>query len=285
MKGYIFLGTDDEGKTTNIECAAMLSLSIKLADPKAQTCVVVHKFTHVPKRYENNFDYIVELPFGRTEINHGNIYLDFWQLYHCTPFKENIFINTNSIAIDNIKSLWEFNQIDDIVFGNANDFRGKFTRNNEKFIVQDRNKIPAFNTDVIYFNKNNKAREFFKMADPIFKGWRDVYRRVLNEYKAEDFDLTLMINIVAYSLGENYKHPHNFNYTDLEINFCYDPEKEQTTDWLDSLNIWITDNIKIKVNNSRQTGILHYGNPRVINPTTIKKLNDNYSKAKKTLKI
>jgi hypothetical protein len=284
-KGFIFLGIDDHNKTDNIECAYMLNLSLKKADPSCETCVVVHKFEHVPKRYEDSFDYIVELPFGRTDINHGNIYIDFWQIIHCTPFDENIFINTHSLAVDNIDSLWDYALVDDIVFGSARDFRGDYTRDTAKFKLQDHNEIIPFATDLIYFNKNPKVQEFFKMADPMFKGWRDVYRETLKDYEGDDFDITLMANIVAQSLGEQYETATHFDYTDLEINFCYDPDDDAPADWLDGLSVWITNNIDIKVNNHRQTGIFHYGNPRVIDKDTIRKLDDNYRKTKTTIKV
>ena len=179
-QGYIILGTDDIGKTINIERAHTLSLSLKMADPTRETCVVVRHFSDVPKRYENGFDYIIELPFGRTEPNHHDIFIDFWQLYYCTPFDETMFINTYSLAIDNIDMLWELNIKDDIAFATSLDFRGDSNINKELFLVQERNDLPKFNTNVIYFTKNSKAESFFKMADPVFKGWRDVYRETLN---------------------------------------------------------------------------------------------------------
>jgi len=284
MMGYIFLGVDDHDSTKNIECAYALSLSLKLADPGCETCVVVDKFSHVPLKYTNGFDYIVELPFGRTEINHSDIHIDFWQLYHCTPFDSNMFINTYSLAIDNIASLWDFANIDDVVFGSAIDFRGNNTRDTEKFLVQDINKIPAFNTDLIYFNKSDKAQDFFKMADPLFKGWRDVFREILTDNKATNFDFTLMTNIVARATGDSYAFPKYFDYTDLGINFLYNPQDEIQIDWIDSLNIWITANIDIKINNHRQTGILHYDSPSVVTNDLIGKLNDNYRKTKTPIK-
>jgi hypothetical protein len=282
-QGYIFLGVDDPDKTTNIECAYALSLSIKLADPDAETCVVIHKFAHVPKRYENGFDYIVELPYGRTDVNHHDIMLDFWQMYYCTPFDETMFINTYSLAIDNIISLWEMRKFDSIVFGSAQDYRGGGTYDVSKFIAQARNKIPEFDTDVIYFRKDLLASEFFKMADPVFKHWRDIFRSHLPEYSLADFDFTMVINLVAQILGESYQSPEYFDYTDLSLNFLFDLETDIQTDWLNSVNIWITDNIDVKINNHRQTGIFYYSDPSFMTTEILRKLHDNYTAVTATL--
>lgn len=282
-KGYIFLGVDDTGKRQNIECAYALSLSLKLSDPGCETCVVVNKFDDVPRRYEDKFDYIVELPFGRTEVNHHNILIDFWQIYYCTPFDESMFVNTHSLAIDNIESLWEIRNLDDIVFASALDYRSDPTHDHKNFLVQERNNIPAFRSDLIYFNKGQKSSEFFKLADPFFKNWRDIYRENLSEFKANDFDFTLMTNIVAASLDEDYQFPKYFDYTALDIDFLYDPEKEKQTNWIGNLNVWITNNLEVKVNNHRQTGILYYNDPKVMTAKIIEKLDDHYRK--KTTKI
>jgi hypothetical protein len=282
-QGYIFLGVDDPDKTTNIECAYALSLSIKLADPDAETCVVVHKFAHVPIKYENGFDYIVELPYGRTDTNHHNIMLDFWQMYYCTPFDDTMFVNTYSLAIDNISSLWEMQNVDSIVFANAQDFRGKGTYDVSKFIAQAQNKIPEFDADVIYFRKDLLASEFFKMADPVFKNWRDIFRSHLPEYGVGDFDFTLAVNLVAQMLGEHYQSPSYFDYTDLSLNFLYDAETGTQKDWLNSVNIWITDDCAVKINNHRQTGIFYYSDPSVMTTEILRKLHDNYTTVTTTL--
>jgi hypothetical protein len=279
-QGYVFLGVDDANSDVNIACAAALSLSLRVADPWHETCVVVNKFSDVPKRYEKMFDYIVELPFGRTDSNHHNTYIDFWQSYYCTPFDENIFMDTNSIAVDNAASLWNVSGVADLMFGTALDFRGVATRNSERFVVQDRNSIPAFDAGMLYFTKDRESSEFFKLADPVFKNWRDIYRDRLSEFKATDFDFTLMVNITAQLTGNQYQFPRYFDYTDLELNFTWDPDVEDETNWTESLNLWITDDMTVKVNNHRQTGIVRYGNADYMTDEMIQKLNDNYRKSK-----
>lgn len=278
-QGYIFIGVDDTAKAINIECAYALSTSLKLADPTRETCVVVRKFADVPKRYENGFDYIVELPFGRTDANHHDMFIDFWQLYHCTPFDETMFVNTYSLAVDNIDYLWDTDNSGDISFAQSLDFRGALHRDPNLFVVQDKNEINTFNTNMIYFAKNEKTSEFFKMADPVFKGWRNVYGEVLNKYKGSDFDLTLMVNIVAHLLGNEYKNTPYFNYTDLAIDCSY----EEQDNWLEQLNVWHTSNNTLKINNYRQTGIVYYESPALLTTEIIQTLYDNYTKAKTTL--
>lgn len=282
-QGYIFFGVDDQGSTQNIERAYALSISLKLADPDRDTCVVVHQFDQVPKRYEEGFDYIIELPFGRTEVNHHDFRIDWWQLYHATPFEKSLYIDTYSIAVDNLDSLWKIANGQDLIFGVANDYRGYKTRNNKQFLVQDRNNLTAFDAGMIYFEKDLESSEFFKMADPLFKDWRTVYLEVLpTKYRAPDFDFNLMINITAKMIGNPIVQEEMFDYTDLGINFLWTPDEDEEERWIDSLNVWFTRDCDLKINNHRQTGIVTYQDPDFLTKDMLTKLNDYYRKAKKT---
>ncbi len=283
MKGYIFMGVDDEDKSDNLECAYALSLSLKLADPERETCVVVADFNQVPKRLENGFDYIVELPFGRSEPNHHDILIDFWQVFYCTPFEQTIYIDRCSLALDNMSSLWSVSdRNEDIVFGTARDFRGDLAFDSERFVAQTRSELPAFKADLIYFSKDLRSSEFFKMADPVFKGWRDIYREYIKDYRVDDFDYTLMVNIVAHLIGEQYFWSNQFDYTDLEINFLFDPDSDENI-WLDRLDVWVTDDPTIKINNHNQHGLFHYGDPDFLKQETIEALDARYRKTKKKI--
>lgn len=276
-QGYIFLGADDTNETTNIKCAYALSLSLKLLDPTRKTCVIVTKFDDVSKKYERGFDYIIEMPFGRTDINHHDIFIDFWQLFYCTPFTESLFINTYSLVISNIDKLWLHPDNMDLAFATALDFKGNPSTRVKKFMAQERDNIPIFATDVIYFSKNKLSSEFFKMADPVFKNWRQIYCDVLKENSINNFDFTLMVNIVCYLLGQNNIHYPLFDYTDMSLYAIQDLMVENTS-WKDRLSLWITNGNTVKINNYIQHGILNYNNYDLITPGVLLDLYDNYIK-------
>jgi hypothetical protein len=283
-QGYVFFGIADHDPDKNIECAYALSVSLKLADPERETCVIVEDFDTVPKKYENGFDYIIKLPYGRTEPNHHNFRIDWWQVYYATPFDETIYLDTYSLAVSDLASLWELAGKTNMIFGKAHDFRGDFQRNNQRFVPQDRNNITAFDADMIYFRKEAEPSQFFKMADPVFKNWRDIYREWLTEFRVNDFDFALMINIVARLIGHDVLEDPLFDYTDLSINFLWDPEKPEEAElWLENLNVWYTNSNELKINNHNQRGIVRYDNPKFITQDIIQKLNDSYRKTKTTI--
>jgi hypothetical protein len=273
-QGYVLFGVDDPGATVNITHAYALVCSLKRADPKRKTCVVVQEHAIIPPSYEDVFDYIITLPFGRTDNNHHNMYLDFWQLYHCTPFDETIFIDTYSVAIDNISSLWDISGIDDMVFATATDFRND-PPPPSMFSSQESNNILAFSTGMMYFIKTAETLEFFKMADVVFKHWRHFYQELIIKNKPNDFDLDLMVNIVYHLLGIKPSTFMHFDYTDLRYN-------DSTYDWTQTLNIWVTDQLQIKINNYRQTGVMRYAHKSFLTTEILKKIE---SASKKKISI
>jgi hypothetical protein len=277
-QGYTILGIDGADSDDNIKAAYALSISLKLADPDRETCVVVTSFDDVTREYSHGFDYIVELPFGRTDANHHDIMIDWWQIYYCTPFTETMSIHNCSLAIDNIEMLWAQTNDVDIAFANSRDFRGTLRSDVERNVAQQRNDVPAFSANLVYFRKSYIASEFFKLADPVFRNWRNVYRDMLTEYRPTDFALDLMCNLTADQLGASYPVLELFDYTNLKINFLFDPENDDQAPWQSQYICWITDDLQVKINNYRQTGVFHYGDPELLTKGIMQKINDSFNK-------
>ena len=282
-QGYIFFGIDQYKETKNIDCAYALSISLKIQDPSRETCVVVNRFEDVPKKYEKGFDYIVAIPYGRTEPNHHDFRIDWWQLYYASPFEETIYLDTYSLAIDNISSLWDSVSNEEFLFSQAIDYRGDTVRNDFLFQTQDQNKLVAFDTRMIYFKESKVASEFFKIADPIIKNWRTVYSDLLTGVRVSDFDLTLILNFTFKIVGDDVIVNDLFDYTDATIDRLWDPElDEEIIPWRKKFNVWFADDGALKLNNYRQTGIFYYDDPAFITKDKIAILNDNFRKTKKT---
>lgn len=270
-QGYIILGVDDFGQQKNITCANSLALSIKELDPDRPVCVVVNDFADLPQRFEKTFDYVVELPYGRSDTFHGDINLDFWQLYNATPFEESIFVDTYSLAVEHIDSLW--NAVgDNIAFGTAYNLRREIFKG-KRYAINEKNEIPTYDTGIIYWKRSKVASEFFKMADPVFKGWRDIYRDVLTEDRPIDFDFGTLVNTTLHMLGEQLRPSPLFTYTDISIRFP-EPEEEDDLKFVEGINIWLTHDHTFKANNYRQTGFVRYGDPSVLTEEMQQKFND-----------
>jgi hypothetical protein len=274
-QGYMIMGVDLQGETVNARHAYALSLSLKIADPTRQVCVVVHKFEDMPQKYEDGFDFIVELPFGKSDKDNADIYSDFPQLYYCTPFAETITIHSHSLAIDNIELMWAAGKGTDMSFAQADDFTHQRTPDLTHTQGQLRNGIIPFRATVMYFTKDARPAEFFKMADTCFREWREVYRAQLPDYRPSTFDLSLMCNIVADMLGETYPVIDLFQYQDLGIDILYQPDSNNPV-WTEQFATWFTDTIELKINNYRQTGVVHYDSPEFLTSSMVTTIYDYY---------
>lgn len=274
-QGYITLGVDAPGKTTYIRAAYALSMSLKLTDPDRQTAVVVRKFGDVPSKYEKAFDFIIELPFARTDKTESNVMIDMWQLSHCTPFNETIFVHPMSLAIDNIDSLWDLTRDNDLVFGAAQNVNQEFRSYENKFVAQTNNNIRAFNIDVFYFKQSIKASEFFKMADVVFKNWRTLLLQYVTESRPTHFDYTLIANLTMKLLGEDYICD-KLVYTDFVADNL-PIESDDSDSWLDQVDIWFIGGTNIKINNHRQTGLFVYHNMEILNSEALDDIRSNYT--------
>lgn len=282
-QGYVIFGTDDYGKKDNIVHAALLAMSIKMIDHQREICVVVQKFEDIPKQYEDVFDYVVELPFGRTDTQHKNIFIDFWQLNHCSPFHETMFVNTYTFALSEIESFWDAVKYDSLVFFKANDFK-KTKQPKSRIKSTDYVQFQNLGADIIYFKSSRLTKEFFKMADPVFKNWRHFYQKYADNVTYRDFDLSVMVNIVAVLLGETYFVADHFSYTSLYL-IPENHHANNTYEWFESINFWVDQDFnRVKVNNYVQTGFFVYQEPDLIDDDIVRIVDGIYRKKNKKIK-
>ena len=96
-KGFITLGINTD-KDRIFHCYG-LACSIKHSDPESKICLVVDKgkADFVKKQYQTKFDYIVELPFGNSAHVDGCHGMNIWQMMHCSPFDETIYIDADTL--------------------------------------------------------------------------------------------------------------------------------------------------------------------------------------------
>lgn len=268
-RGFITLGIDNE--TDQVLYSYVLGLTIKKLDPSAEICLVVaNRDSVVNDEYINFFDYIVELPFGNTASLDGMHASNFWQLIHCTPFDETIYIDADSIVngID-LDILWDaFSGKSIAMPTSATTYRNTKFCKQDKFYIETHYGLPTNFGSLVYFNKTHPlAYDWFKMADVIFQNWKDVYPELFDEISPKWFEKNLLINIVTYMMDMD---------EDVRVNvpFFYDLAPSGQGFWggtdsdidMNTLNIWYTDERKLIVENSVVgDGVIHYRDRNFIN--------------------
>ena len=119
----------------------------------------------------------------------------------------------------------------------------------------------------MYFNSSSPlAIEWFKMADPVFQNWRDVYKAQFNEKKPETFNKNTLTNTVTHLLdcGDQVGVILN-NFFDLDNRSQGLWHQDIPENWTEMLNNWYTTDHNIIIeNHTLPAGIIHYGDEQFI---------------------
>lgn len=264
-RGFITLGIDSE--VDQIKYSYALALSIKQCDPSAEVCLVIDegKTDELKQEYKDTFDYVVELPYGNTGSIDGIHASNFWQMIHCTPFDETIYVDSdvlfNHVDID---LLWDtFADRDIAMPSTALTYRTTPLGKDHKFYLETHFGLPTNFGNMIYFKRKSKvALSWFKMADAVFQNWEELYAAKFSERSPEFFEKNFLINVITSMMDMN-------NDVQIDIPYYYDMyskgqgfwDNSESIDWVNELNHWYTsDGTLIIENSSISKGIIHYRN-------------------------
>lgn len=261
-RGFLLLGIDtDEDK---IKYAYTAALSIKACDPDASVCLIVEDIDKdLRPGYDHVFDYIVELPFGNTAYKDGFHGTNIWQIRECTPYDESIYVDYDTIFLNtDIDQLWDTLSSYDVAMpGNARTFRNTPLSTNSLFEFEKHYNFPTLYGNFIYFKTTSKlAIEWFKMADPVFQNWREVYVALMNDKKPISFNKNVLCNITTQLLDVEKDISININNLyDLDTHSQNLWSKDIPSKWTELLNYWFPENKKLIIENSIiSSGIVHY---------------------------
>jgi len=262
-KGFITLGINTE--IDRLKYCYGLALSIKDSDPESEVCVVVDKgkSDEVPKEYHHVLDYIVELPFGNTAHKDGFHGMNLWQLYHCSPFEENIYLDADTLLHNvNTQDLWKVVGKNEMsIPRNAFSYRNLPADPRLRFEFENTYALPQNYNNILYWKHNTKtAEEWFKMADPCLQDWRSVYNNFFQDKKPDTFNKNILCNLITHFCDVS-KDVDCFvgNHYDIHSDNQGVWFDEVPDNWTEMINYWVSDNGKIQIENSIiSSGIIHY---------------------------
>jgi len=268
-RGFITLGINTE--TDQIQYNYALACSIKKCDPNSEICLIVDqgKLDDVPDVYHDVFDYITELRFGNTAYKDGFHGMNLWQMYHCSPFDETVYIDNDTLFLNvDIDLFWQQFKNKSIAMPIiARTFRNGIAQKTSKFEFESHYKLSQHYSHLIYFDKStDEAIEWFKMADPVFQNWRDMYAKIFNEKRPETFNKNVLTNIVTYLLNqEDNIGIWMDDFYDLDNRSQGLWHSDIPKNWTEMLNSWYTDDGDIIIENHKlSSGIIHYGDEQFI---------------------
>lgn len=257
-QGYIILASSRD--RDSLTQAHALAMTIKQSDDEREICVLVDKLSMITDEY-TAFDYTMELPYGDYDVTESDININLWQIFYATPFDDTLYIDRRSIVTCDINRMWNACEYVDFAMPeHALTYRLDVANYATKFKTHEANKIPSNHADVIYFKQSVVASEVFKMADVVFKYWREIYKQYVTEYNPGRFDTNILMNLAVALSGNENVSVDDLTYIDTDLD-CIEHIGEESVeyDWTEYLSVWYYKHI-LKISNYRVDGIVNYGN-------------------------
>jgi hypothetical protein len=255
--GFVILGDD----RTSLRNACACAYSIKSEMPTASVSLIVPDLEQDHSRYDEPFDNIIEMKFGRTS---GDLRASEWQHWWNSPYDNTIAVSPTMLVKRDLSSVFDY-CIDnhDICFpSHITNFKNeKLPIADPRYEFMERYELPVMYSDIFFFNKSDTALEYFKLADPYFQNEKDLIGKIISrEHITGKFDANLLHSILVAHLdiGDDVTPIFDdmFYYIDMGISEFYFNKRYNS--WLDYINVWPSENGKIKLQNYAVTECLAY---------------------------
>lgn len=172
-KGFVILAQNTD--TVNyLECAEALAISMKKVMPNCNITLISNQSSMC-----NEFDNVVELPYGDLAEHSDWKLINDWQVYEASPYDYTIKLEADMYVPADIEYWFDILKDRDInVCTTIRDYKNEISncRVYRRFI--DDNKLPDVYNAITYFHKSDTASYFFKLVRDIFENWDD-YKKTL----------------------------------------------------------------------------------------------------------
>lgn len=257
-KGFVILANDKQTRIAATTCA----YSIKNSNKDAQVSLIVPKLSVVEKAIEEPFDAIIELPFSISDIRRAND----WQLYWATPYDYTIAVDAFMLINKDMTSAWDYLIDNYELCFSSHPMNFKQESRHLLSDAYEYHNLRYANSCMFYFAKDaDLALRHFKLADPFMQNWREVFSQGLKpEYVPLKYDADLMHSMIVQSTGDGeYVVPSDVDVLRLIDMRTSNREfsRKIESSWTEYLNVWLSKNIKIKIQNFAITDPLYYEDP------------------------
>lgn len=253
-RGYVILANTSAEQKAASACA----YSIRINNPNASVTMAINHINNIIKDYEEPFEYIVELPY----ITNDDLRANDWQLYELTPYDETIVVDCYSLVKEDHSALWDYLESYDMCYGiTTKNFR------NEVISRGEVNDINFVNAEMYYFKKDSElAQEVFTVARLYMSHWKEILNEFIDpQHVPIKYDPVLIHSVIINHL-DMYKEVTPYHSNILEIidmesmnHYLYHNNRIKNN-WSEYLNVWSSDNVKLKIQNFAINSTIAYKN-------------------------
>ncbi len=263
-KGFLTIAQNTEN-IDYIRMAYALALSIKNSQEKYNSFCLATDIDEkdIPSKYKSVFDHIVPIPWKDHAINSVWKIENKWKYYYMTPYDETVVLDADMLFPKDISPWWDIMGKKDICITHC----PKTYKNQDIISTRYRkcfvsNNLPNVYTAFMYFKKNEKTIELFKMCEIIFNNWEKFYYEFLDENRPKHLSGDVAYALAIKILGIenecfiNSKSVPSFVHMKGLLQGI--DEKLITEKWTDHIPTYFQNNGSFMIGNYNQTLPFHY---------------------------
>lgn len=274
QQGY-FTFAQNSRDINYLELAYYQALSIKQTQKVNKFAIAVDSNTKtlITDTHRCVFDYIIDIVDPDPWAMNNE-----WQVWHLTPFKETIKLESDLLLTNNIDHWWTGMRHQEVCFTTKiRDYEGNVSDAREYRKFFDENYLPNIYTGMYYFRFGNDSLQLFRLAEQIYKNWHIFRDTILKNCREELPSTDVVFAVAAHIFGiekctiPSLDYP-SFVHMKGSINRLSIDEN-----WTEMYPVDI-DGSDIYINFTKQSWPLHYFQKEFINERNRKKLNRSISK-------
>ena len=169
-----------------LKLAYVQAMNIKLTQKINKCAVIVDKQTAalVTDKHRQVFDYIIELTDDYSTEQHR--FANEWQVFHLTPFKETIKLESDLLFTRSIDHWWDAFRLRDVMLSTGcKNYLGETGKDRRYRKFFDDNDLPDVYNGLMYFRYSHHAATFFAKAKEVFENWQSLKDLVLKNCREE----------------------------------------------------------------------------------------------------
>ena len=242
-----------------VEQACLLAMSLAVTNSGTKISVVTNDT--VPDEYNSLFDQIIPIPFPDDASTSDWKIENRWKLYHASPYDQTMILDTDMLILQDISTWWEFLSNYQIFFtSKVYTYRGEIVSNDYYRKAFTANNLPNLYSGLHYFEKSEKALEFYSWLELVVQNWELFYGLYVKEHYPSRMSIDVSAAIVAKILDCDTEITNakssipTFTHMKPYIQGWEEPKEK----WQDCVGVYINRNCEIKIGNFIQSGIFHY---------------------------
>jgi hypothetical protein len=261
-RGYIIIAQNSN--VDHLRLSYALALSIKATQEENLVCLCVDNKTgdRLEQKHLDIFDYIIDIPWKDDAISSKWKIENKWKYIHMSPFDHTIILDSDQLFTGPVDHWWDILAAYDVCLcSNARTFRDEPITNDyyrKKFTSCE---LPDIYSNFTYFNKSNEAFQYFNLVQDIMENWDYYYNVYLNDDGQDWISADIAFSLAAKLLPSNSSITINSvvpQFIHMKSYVQNIPNRSISANWNRTLPSYITDDLRIFINNQELRLPFHY---------------------------